>query len=267
MSKKNLFCLIIISLLACSCTRKVAIDESSTRKAAIDESRLVEINLDTNNVKPFDKEDSKKRAEAEEDLSKTLVTFDIYTDSVINIFNELKRNNFKLNNVGCYAARNIRNGKTKSLHAYASAIDVNSRQNPYINIWATPILIIPKPEDMQEEIKNKDYYLKRNIIRPGMITEKEAEIFYKNGFTQWGGSTVWRGCPDYMHFQTSLAIAKIVTQLPKYQARIFWNKYLQDPKKIILDPFFNQDIDDKDIEFKSVMKRIDKILKVNKQIL
>ncbi len=252
MSKKiRVIGLIITVCLICSCTRKVAIDES----------RLVEIQLDNNyKIVPFDIEKFKTKQRQQEENSKVkeIVTFDIYANSIINIFKELKKNNFKLNNVGCYAPRNIRNGKTRSLHAYASAIDVNSKQNPYINIWTKTI--IPSIEDMQDEIHNKDYYLKRNIIRPGMITEKEAQIFYKNGFTQWGGSTIWKGCPDYMHFQVSLAIAKIVTQLPPAQARIFWNKYLQNPQKIILDPFFNQDIDEKDIEFKSIMKRINKIL-------
>ena len=93
-----------------------------------------------------------------------------------------------------------------------------------------------------------------------MITDKEVQVFYKNGFTQWGGSTVWNGCPDYMHFQVSWAIAKIVTKLPKAEAEIFWNKYLQNPQKIILDPFFNQDIDDNEIQLKPLLRRIDNIL-------
>ena len=242
MSKKLYLSFVIISFLVCSCTNykveQYQIKQStSTIKPVIDKSRLVVITID-DNIK--------------------IKTLDVYEDSIKNIFKELKENNFKLYNIGCYNHRKIRNGKTISLHAYASAIDINTKQNPYIDVYKN--VIIPTP-DRRERLINKDGYLNRNKVRPGMITEKEAQIFYKNGFTQWGGSTIWRGCPDYMHFQVSLAIAKIVTKLPKEEAKIFWNKYLQNPQKIILDPFFNQDIDENDIKLEPLLKRIDNILK------
>ena len=241
MSKKIYFSLIAIAFLVCSCTNDTVIDKGKYNSEfitpVIDESRLVCVEL-YNNIRIY--------------------TFDIYEDSIKNIFKELKNNNFKLYNIGCYNPRNIRNGKTKSLHAYASAIDVNTKQNPYIDVYKNTII---PPPDKKEQSINKDGYLNRNKIRPGMITDKEAQIFYKNGFTQWGGSTLWRGCPDYMHFQVSLAIAKIVTKLPKEEAKVFWNKYLQNPQKIILDPFFNQDIDEGDINLEPLLNRIDKILK------
>ena len=240
MSKKLYFTLITIAFLVCSCTNDIVIDKvkntSNNICQVIDESRLVCVEL-YNNIRVY--------------------TFDIYADSIKNIFNELKKNDFKLYDIGCYNPRNIRNKNTKSLHAYASAIDVNTKQNPYIDVYKNTI--IPAPDKKEQSI-NKDGYLNRNKIRPGMITEKEAQIFYKNGFTQWGGSTAWKGCPDYMHFQVSLAIAKIVTKLPKEEAKIFWNKYLQNPQKIILDPFFNQDINEKDIKLDLLLKRIDKII-------
>ena len=241
MSKKLLLSFIAVSFLMCSCTNYRVEQYKVTRNAGnikpvIDESRLIVITID-DKIK--------------------VRTFDIYEDSIKNIFKELKHNDFKLYNIGCYSPRRIRGGKTISLHAYASAVDVNTKQNPYIDVYKNTI--IPTP-DKKERLINKDGYLNRNKIRAGMITEKEAQIFYKNGFTQWGGSTIWRGCPDYMHFQVSLAIAKIVTKLPKEQAKIFWNKYLQNPQKIILDPFFNQDIDEKEIKLEPLLKRIDNIL-------
>ncbi len=248
-----LFSLVGISLLVCACT---------TNKSVIDTSRLVVIELDNNyNVVPRDvwREKNKELLKDKTKQKNILVTLDTYADSIKNILQQLNKNNFPIYNVSCYAPhKKITNGKTNSLHAYASAVCINSKQNPYIDIFNNTI--IPSVKDMQDEKRNKDYYLNRNIVRPGMITEKEAKIFYENGFTQWGGSTVWKGNLNYMHFQVSLAIAKIVTSLPKEAAKIFWKKYLEHADLIIMDPFFNQDIDEKDIQLEPLLQRIDNIV-------
>ncbi|MBR1944408.1 MAG: M15 family metallopeptidase [Alphaproteobacteria bacterium] len=264
MSRKAFLSIIITSFLLCSCTE----NHVDKIEPVIDTSRLIIITIDDNNnvhTLNVSKNNLKHICDQLNNHTFTpynvilyILTLDVYEDSIKNILKELKKNNFKLYNIGCYNPRKVTNKKSISLHAYASAIDINTKQNPYIDVYKN--IIIPAP-DKNQVLTNKDGYLNRNKVRPGMITEKEAQIFYKNGFTQWGGSTIWRGCPDYMHFQVSLAIAKIVTTLPKEEAKIFWSKYLQNPQKIILDPFFNQDINEKEIKLKPLLKRIDNILK------
>ncbi len=222
--------LIFVVVILCSCT---TIKEPEIR--VIDESRLKVVEIDNNNK---------------------LVTLDTYETSVKNIFKELLDNNFKLYNISCYAPRNIRGGSTRvSIHAYASAIDVNPQQNPYIDMCSH--VIIPTPPDRKHS-DCEDFYSNRNFIRDGMLTQREADIFAKNGFTVWGG--LWRRPIDYMHFQTTRAIAKIVTTLPSNEASQFWTHYLQNPQLIAKDEFFSDDIAYEDIVLTKLLDKIEKIL-------
>jgi hypothetical protein len=188
---------------------------------------------------------------------------DTYEDSVKNILNELPKEHFCVFHVSCYSPRNIR-GKTNniSMHAYAAAIDLNPKQNPYID--AVSNTIIPPP-DKNNCSENEDFYMNRGIVRVGMITPKIVDIFAENGFTIWGGN--WGRPIDYMHFQTTKAIAAIVSTLPSYQAKIFWNYYLKNPRLIAKDKFFAAShVNQKEIVLDKLLSRISSILKRKDEI-
>jgi hypothetical protein len=187
-----------------------------------------------------------------------LTVLDTYEDSVRNILQELPRAHFRVFHISCYSPRNIRgNIGHISMHAYAAAIDLNPRQNPYID--AVNHTIIPAP-DRNNCSENEDFYINRGILREGMITPKVVDIFAKNGFTIWGGN--WGRPIDYMHFQTTKVIAVIIGALSPYQAKIFWNYYLKNPRLISQDKFFaSSHVDREEIVLDKLLSRMDIILK------
>jgi hypothetical protein len=166
---------------------------------------------------------------------------------------ELSAQNFQMFNCSCYCPRYIAGTHTISLHAYAAAIDVNPEQNPYLT--ARSYTIIPA---VAKDPKYNDLYLNRNIIRAGMVTSREAEVFARYGFTVWGG--MWQIPIDYMHFQTTRAIAKILVTLPPNEASTFWNYYLKNPKLIAKDKFFAGDINTDDIQLDQLIARMKHIM-------
>jgi hypothetical protein len=109
-----------------------------------------------------------------------------------------------------------------------------------------------------ENPKYGDLYLNRNITRAGMVTWKEADIFARNGFTVWGG--MWQIPIDYMHFQTTRAIAKILTTLAPNEASVFWSYYLKNPKLIAQDKFFAGNINTNDVQLGPLMTKMRHIM-------
>jgi hypothetical protein len=178
---------------------------------------------------------------------------DTCEDSVKSIFNELSEKRFPLFSCSCYYPRYIAGTRSTSLHAYAAAIDINPVQNPCFN--AKTRIILPS---VTKSPKYGDLYLNRGIQRDGMVTPLEAEVFARNGFTVWGG--MWQIPVDYMHFQTTKAIAKILVTLPSNEASIFWKYYLQNPKLIARDEFFAGDINPDDIRLDLLIERMKKII-------
>jgi hypothetical protein len=184
------------------------------------------------------------------------VVLDTYEDSVKNILNGLSKQQFPVFEISCYAPRSVMNNqKVISIHAYASAIDLNPKQNPYVD--ACKSIIIPTP-DRSYCSENEDFYINRNVVRVGMVTPAVVDIFARNGFTVWGG--MWKRPMDYMHFQTTRAIAVIVSTLPPSQAKIFWNYYLKNPILISMDKFFaSSEVDPKEIVLDKLIGRMSSI--------
>ena len=61
-----------------------------------------------------------------------------------------------------------------------------------------------------------------------MIDDKVVKIFRNNGFQIWGGD--WDFPIDYMHFQSSKALSKLLLQMEFEDAQIFFDlnvKYLR----------------------------------------
>lgn len=133
-----------------------------------------------------------------------MVVLDSMANSVISIFQELFALKFPIhtirlidefdgddelsmnaNNSSCFNFRKIEGSELLSVHSCGLAIDINPLQNPFIQ----------EGKIFPDQGKG---FLDRNDIRPGMV-EPIVEIFYKHGFTIWGGN--WKEPIDYHHFQ------------------------------------------------------------------
>lgn len=162
-----------------------------------------------------------------------IIVHDVVADHVINIFRELFENKFPIasinlindyagndelsmenNNTSSFNCRNIENSNLPSLHAYGLAIDINPQQNPYlITKYESGKKNIPVYPSLGIE------YINRKNIRTGMVetvlNEKTREtiidIFYKYGFTIWGGN--WNDPIDWHHFQLSREQAEMIATL------------------------------------------------------
>lgn len=127
-------------------------------------------------------------------------------DDVVTVFRRLYRARFPIeemritrrdeldapptgdgNNTGAFVCR-PKAGRTSgfSEHAYGLAVDVNPFQNPYLD----GSLVLP-------ELASS--YLRRDRVRPGMVTPGDAVVraFADIGWA-WGGA--WRTLKDYQHF-------------------------------------------------------------------
>jgi hypothetical protein len=81
----------------------------------------------------------------------------------------------------------VNNQALYSLHSYGWAIDINPRQNPFVeNNTITP--------------RGSETYADRTHIRPGMIVKNSIiyDEFMKRGWV-WGGA--WPHLQDYQHFE------------------------------------------------------------------
>lgn len=111
--------------------------------------------------------------------------FPIHTIKLVDEFEGDDELSMSANNSSCFNFRKIAGTNKLSLHAYGLAIDINPMQNPFIQNGK----ILPA--------NGKDF-IDRSKVKAGMI-EPVVEVFYKYGFTEWGGN--WQEPIDYHHFQ------------------------------------------------------------------
>jgi hypothetical protein len=111
--------------------------------------------------------------------------FPIHTIKLIDEFEGDDELSMSANNSSCFNFRKIAGTDKLSLHEYGLAIDINPMQNPFIQNGK----ILPA--------NGKDF-IDRSKIKAGMV-EPVVEVFYKYGFTEWGGN--WQEPIDYHHFQ------------------------------------------------------------------
>ncbi len=176
-----------------------------------------------------------------------LVVLDVVADSVIAIFRELFENQFPINSIhlindyhgndyksmeannsSAFNCRLIQGTNLTSIHSYGLAIDINPEQNPYaLNKYELGKVFVPvyPPAGMD--------YMNRKNIRHGMVEsivnkqtgETVVDIFYKHGFTEWGGN--WNEPLDWHHFQLTRVEAEHLVKLP-YQEGV---KFFESIKK------------------------------------
>lgn len=174
----------------------------------------------------------------------SLMVYDVVADHVLAIFKELFDKKFPIanvslineyngndelsmenNNSSAFNCRNIANTNIISIHSYGLAIDINPQQNPYL---ITKHEIGKKAVPVYPSLGME--YLNRVNIRTGMVEsvvnnktkETVIDIFYKHGFTIWGGN--WNDPIDWHHFQLTREQAEIIIKLPYEQGVEFFNK-------------------------------------------
>ncbi len=141
-------------------------------------------------------------------------------------FNRVETNEeFADNFTGSLSCRKIEHTDRLSLHSYGTAIDINILQNPCIFI-----------DDKKKKIinvvpKEGVLYLNRKIKRPnkpygfGKVNDKVISIFRKHGFDVWGGN--WDYPIDYQHFQVSdRKFANLLMNASKVHAKKIFNQHV-----------------------------------------
>lgn len=90
-------------------------------------------------------------------------------------------------NTSAFNCRRATGSRNWSQHAYGLAIDINPRENPYVNA------------DGSVEHKNAKGFATRPLRKPGVINpgDRVVRLFQKYGW-EWGG--YWDGAKDYQHF-------------------------------------------------------------------
>jgi hypothetical protein len=126
------------------------------------------------------------------------------------------------NNTSAFNNRQVTGGGPPSLHAYGLAIDINPRQNPYVQLGEDGMARFSPPAGIA--------YANRLAIRPGKparpgMAEQVVGLFAEYGFTIWGGH--WDTPLDYQHFQLGRSLAEQLATLPEPQARLLFLRHLK----------------------------------------
>jgi hypothetical protein len=93
-------------------------------------------------------------------------------------------------NTSAFNCRPATGSSSWSQHAYGQAIDINPRENPWVNADGT------------NDHRNADQFVKRPLHKPGVINpgDRVVKAFAHVGWG-WGGS--WSGAKDYQHFSST----------------------------------------------------------------
>jgi len=126
------------------------------------------------------------------------------------------------NNTSAHNLRQITGGKSLSLHAYGTAIDINPVNNPFVDISCSDTEGIARFQPAAGiKYANRMENRLGKTNRKG-LAEDALEVFSKNGFYWWGG--YWN-CPiDYQHFQVSRSITELLVAMEPEEAAIFFKQ-------------------------------------------
>lgn len=99
-------------------------------------------------------------------------------------------------NTSAFCYRTMTDGKKLSNHAYGLAIDINTRENPYVRYQGEKAICYHK---------NAKKFINRKGGNEHMIDHADYcyKLFQKYGFT-WGGD--WNNPKDYQHFEKKIKI-------------------------------------------------------------
>lgn len=116
------------------------------------------------------------------------------------------------NNTSCFCHRPIEGTTMTSLHSYGLAVDVNPKQNPFVQFdeeKGTAEILPPQGWE----------FLNRRNRKPGMV-EDLIELWAEYGFFVWGGS--WTTPIDYHHFQTPRGMAELLLVMNQTDGKRFF---------------------------------------------
>ena len=139
------------------------------------------------------------------------------------------------NNSSAYNCRKIagENGRI-SIHSYGLAIDINPIQNPYIYFSS---------QDNQTEgrlniapLSGIPYMNRHKLLNENQngLCENIVDVFFQNGFTEWGG--FWTTPLDWHHFQTPRTIAELLGVMDPEHATLFFESYVHAILHLHADP-------------------------------
>lgn len=183
-----------------------------------------------------------------------IVVLDAVADSVVKIFEDLKKIHFNIYNIHptalykknwygaivmpddfngteSFVCRKVEHTDRLSLHSYGVALDVNFLQNPCI-------FIDEKTYEIQNVVpKNGAKYFNRCLKRKnkedqdiGKVDSNVIRIFKKHGYDVWGGN--WDFPVDYQHFQASTrTFADLLMVATKEDAKSIFNTHVKCLRK------------------------------------
>ncbi len=125
------------------------------------------------------------------------------------------------NNTSAFNYRPIAGKRSLSVHAYGLAIDINPKQNPFIEFGEQGSASF-NPED-GAKYANRMQFRYGKDQRQG-FAEDVVSTFADNGFLYWGG--FWNTPIDYQHFQVSRNMANLMSVMPADNASQFFDNYV-----------------------------------------
>ena len=126
------------------------------------------------------------------------------------------------NNTSAFNYRPIKGKRSLSIHAYGLAIDINPKQNPFVEFDEHGSASF-KPED-GAKYANRMQFRYGKDQRQG-FAEDVVATFADNGFLYWGG--FWNTPIDYQHFQVSRNMANLMSAMPADHASQFFDNYVR----------------------------------------
>ncbi len=176
-----------------------------------------------------------------------IMVMDAASENTLKIFEALFEHNFPIakiklindydgndeaamadNNTSAFNCRKIVGQEQLSIHSYGLAIDINPVQNPYILQFYDD-----KKKGIEIYPLQGMLYLNRINLRAGMVENPVSghnynnivELFKTNGFKIWGGQ--WNTPIDWHHFQLDRLDAEKLAQLPKQEAKQYFNSLIK----------------------------------------
>ena len=125
------------------------------------------------------------------------------------------------NNTSAFNYRPIEGKRSLSIHAYGLAIDINPKQNPFVEFGEQGSASF-KPVD-GAKYANRMQFRYGKEQRQG-FAEDVVATFADNGFLYWGG--FWNTPIDYQHFQVSRNMANLMSAMPADHASQFFDNYV-----------------------------------------
>ncbi|KAA9379185.1 M15 family peptidase [Microbispora cellulosiformans] len=108
----------------------------------------------------------------------------------VDVYKGSDFDSIEVDNTSAFNCRNATGSGSWSNHAYGLAVDLNPRENPYVEA------------DGSNAHRNADAFVDRPLKKPGVINrgDRVVRAFASIG---WGWGGTWSGARDYQHFSVN----------------------------------------------------------------